>query len=346
MKILHTADLHLKKGEEQRLEIFTWLIQKAEELAVDYVVIAGDMFDSDTDATILRPQIKKILRAAPLTFLIIPGNHDATSFSKEYDYGNNVIQLVEKPFEIVERDRLTLCGIPYQDRRFNECIKNLPRDIDVVIAHGTLYDESFIYTMLDDEETRYMPMYPPHLENIARYVALGHLHARSIEKRYKNTHVVYPGSPIALDTKCVGERHFYLLSIDKKGLSLKPYRVEVSPFWTKKEFFVFPGIEQNIVNDIESYLNEIDNQQCMPYIIIKGFIAEKDRVFNNSIETIQTSCHEKFVDMRIEIEVQSWDKIIQNSMVNNFVEKTKKYDDSVRLKIFELTFPIFSKVLT
>jgi DNA repair exonuclease SbcCD nuclease subunit len=203
MKFLHTADLHIKKGEKNRIEILQWLINKAEAMQVDFFIIAGDLFESDTDAIILRQEIKSIFRASSCKFLIIPGNHDLKSYSHDYDYGDNVIQLIETPFEIIELNNLKVCGVPYQNKRFSECIKNIPENIDILTAHGTLYDESFIFSMLDDKETKYMPIYPANLENIARYVAMGHLHSKSIEKRYKNTHVVYPGSPIALDTKCI-----------------------------------------------------------------------------------------------------------------------------------------------
>ena len=92
MKFLHTADIHLKKNDQKRLQIFKWLIEKADQKKIDYFIIAGDLFDSDTDATELRPSLKKIFDRAKTQFLVIPGNHDTGSFGEEYDYGQNVIQ--------------------------------------------------------------------------------------------------------------------------------------------------------------------------------------------------------------------------------------------------------------
>lgn len=345
MKFLHTADLHLKRGEEERIEVLKWLIKEGTELKVDFFIIAGDLFESDTDATILRPALKKIFEHTKTRFLIIPGNHDVQSYSHDYDYGKNVIQLIQTPFEIKELDGLKVCAVPYQSKKFSECIKDIPDDIDILIAHGTLYDESFIFTMLDDEETEYMPIYPAHLENVARYVALGHLHSQNIKKQYKETKVVYPGSPIAIDTKCVNERYFYFLSIDKSKCKIEPIEVVVSPFWQEKEFFIFPGIEEKILENIESYLKNIDNPNIMPNIIIKGFIGEKDKDFNNHIDAINKKYKEKFRDLRISLAIQSWDKIIQNRMIKNFVEKTTGLDNELRVKIFEITFPIFNEAL-
>lgn len=345
MKFLHTADLHLKKGEEKRIEILKWLTKKADELKVDYFIIAGDLFDSNTDATILRPELIKILEETNTKFLIIPGNHDAKSYSHDYDYGKNVIQLIQTPFENIELDEVNVCGVPYQNKKFSECVENIPGDIDILIAHGTLYDESFIFSVLEDKETEYMPIYPANLENLARYVAMGHLHSRSIEMKYKGTNVIYPGSPIALDTKCVAERYFYFLDINKKELRIEPIKIEIAPYWLKKELFVFPGKEEKILNEIESHFADMDDPNIMPNIVINGFIGEKEKNFKNRIDEINKKYTRKFKDIRINIEIQSWDKIIQNRMVKNFVDKTMELDNALRMKIFEITFPIFSKVL-
>lgn len=345
MKILHTADIHIRKGDTKWIDVLKWLIDKGTALEIDYFIIAGDLFESDADASVLRSEIKEFFEKAKAKFLIIPGNHDAKSFSHDYDYGKNVIQLTKTPFEIIELDGLTVCGIPYQNKKFSECVKNIPGEIDILIAHGTLYDASFIFSVLDDKETEYMPVYPANLENLARYIAMGHLHSRSIEKNYKNTKVVYPGSPIALDTKCEDKRYFYLINIDKENLKIERIKVDISPYWLRKELFVFPGNEQEILNEIESHLAGLDVVNIMPNIIIHGFIGEKDKDFKNKIDEIDKKFAGKFENMKTTINIQSWDHIIQNRMVKNFVQKTMELDNRLRIKVFEITFPIFSDIL-
>ncbi len=345
MKLIHTADLHLKKGETKRIEILEWLVQKAQELEIDYFIIAGDLFDSDTDAVILRPELKKIFDAVSTKFLIIPGNHDLESFSHDYDYGKNVIQLIETPFEIIELNELRVCAVPYQNRKFSECVKNIPEKVDIFIAHGTLYDESFIFPLLDDKETEYMPLYPSNLENQARYVAMGHLHSRTIERKYKNTKVVYPGSPIALDTKCEGQRCVYFLNMSKKELAIKPITVDIAAYWLKKEFFVFPANEEDALDEIETYLTEIHSANIMPNIVINGFIGKKGKKFNTKIEEINRKFKTKFEDMKISTNIESWDRIMEHRLIRNFVEKTIEMDNTLRMKVFEISFPIFSEAL-
>lgn len=345
MKILHTADLHLKKEEEKRVEILRWLVNKVNEAKAELFIIAGDLFDSDTDATVLRPVVKKIFEGAKSQVLIIPGNHDENSYRPEYDYGDNVIQLVKKPFEIYAVNNLIIAAVPYQNVQFSNCIKEIPKDIDIIIAHGTLYDQSFIFAMLDDE-ARYMPIFPANLENLSRYAALGHLHARSIKTQYKKTQVVYPGSPIAIDSKCNQERVCMLVEVDKNRLAINALTVDISPYWQQKDFFVFPGIEEKILKDIEQYLKNLDKTKIMPSIDIKGFIGGGDREFASCVSKMKSTFGVGFSDIRIDAgKIQSWDRVIQNPMVKRFVEKTQSLDDKLRLKVFELTLPIFSEVI-
>ncbi|MGB3340885.1 MAG: DNA repair exonuclease [bacterium] len=345
MKFLHTADIHLKKGDEKRLQVLEWMIEKADQKKIDYFIIAGDLFDSDTDAIELRPVVKSIFERAKTQFLIIPGNHDSGSYDQTHDYGQNVIQFHKSPFEIMEKQNMIICAVPYQNKRFSECVKNIPTKIDLLLCHGTLYDESFIYSMLEDEETMYMPIFPGNLENISRYVALGHLHTRAIEKKYKNTHVVYPGSPVAIDTKCAEKRFCYIITLDTNKLEIESLEIEISPYWAKKDFFVFPGNEDTLLANIETYINGLRGQRVMPDITVQGYIAENDRAFNEKIMLFKNKYADDFEELNIESEISSWGMIMQNQMVRNFVRKTSEFDNDLRMKIFEIIFPIFSKTL-
>jgi exonuclease SbcD len=345
MKLLHTADLHLKKNDAKRLEVFAWLLDKADELKVDYFIVSGDFFDSDSDATLLRREIRKMCEAAKCIFLVIPGNHDAQSFGPDYVYGNNFRQLTGQAFQIIDASGIKICAVPYADRRFSESIRDMPRDVDVLIAHGTLYDQSFIFSLLDDEETRYMPVFPADLENAARYVAMGHLHSRCIELNYGKTRVVYPGSPTALDTKCVGERYFYLVHIDQKDLRMEKRAVEKATFWLAEDFFVYPQGEQQVLGRIEEFLQHIDDPRAMPHITVKGYIADKEKKYLDAFTDMKAKYAERFEDLRIQLEIQSLDRVMVNPLIRSFVTRTADLKNEVRMKVLEITFPVFSKLL-
>ncbi|UCF71594.1 MAG: DNA repair exonuclease [candidate division WOR-3 bacterium] len=345
MKFIHTADLHLKKGEEGRLETLGWLVKKADELGADYFLIAGDLFDSDTDGTLLRKDVRRICDAARCRFIIIPGNHDAASFGSGCDYGKNVVQLIQKPFHCLEIDSLKICGIPYQEARFSECIKELPGGIDILLAHGTVYDQSYIYSLLSDQETEYMPIFPVDLQNVARYVAMGHIHAHSVMLHYEGTQVVYPGSPIALDTKCEGERSFRLVEVNTGSIDLQEHVVENAPYYLNKKFFVYPQAEASVLEAIEEFLRSIGDPRVMPRVVVQGYIAEKENDYLEALSAVRLKHETRFPYLRFDPEIQSWDTVLANPMVRNFVAKTADLDDDLRMKIFEICLPVFSKVL-
>ncbi|HEC78622.1 MAG TPA: hypothetical protein ENI34_05710 [candidate division WOR-3 bacterium] len=346
MRFLHTADLHLKGKDRKRMEIFRWLIEEAGRLKIDYFIIAGDLFNSDTDAVILRNNLRMLFKETTVKFLLVPGNHDEKSFSDEYDYGENVIQLTTEPFHIIELDKIVICAVPYQNRKFSECIKNIPSGVDILIAHGTLYDKSFIVSSLKEIEAEYMPIYPANLHKKARYVALGHFHSRSFQKEYEGVRVVYPGSPIGLDTKCDGERVFFVVEIDQTQLKIEQRVVEAAPYWQRREFFVFPGNEEQIFDKIRNHLLGIKSTKIMPNIVIKGFIKESDRGFKDRLEKLEKEFQNKFPDMKFNFaEIQSWRTIIQNEVVEKFIDKSRALEDTLRQKVFEIVFPVFSKML-
>ncbi len=345
MLILHTGDLHLKKGEESRFEILEWLVRKASECGVDYFVIAGDLFDSDTDATLLGQRVREVFESARFTFLIVSGNHDAGSFGPDRAYGKNVIQLTETPFETIEKSGLVICGVPYQTQRFSECVRDIPKNVDVLIAHGTVYDRSYIFSALDDEETRYMPIFPDDLRAIARYVALGHIHSRPVALRYGETQVVYPGSPISLDPKCEGERSFHLVKIDKEAIRIEQHAVEKARYYVTKEFFVYPQVEKEVLDAIEKHLSGIDDLRVIPRIVVKGCIAEDEKGFLDELSSLRARHEPRLPGLRIDDKIEPWSLVLQNPMVQDFVARAAGLEDRLRMKIFEICLPVFGKVL-
>jgi DNA repair exonuclease SbcCD nuclease subunit len=345
VKLLHTADLHLKKGDDERLEILSWLLQKAAQMEADLFIIAGDLFDTDTDATLLRQRVRGMFDSARCKVLVLPGNHDEHSFGPDFEYGTNVIQLTEKPFHIVETGGVKICGVPYQNAKFSECTRNLPAGIDVLMAHGTLYDPSYIFSLLDDPETEYMPIFPPDLQNIARYIAMGHLHANFVELAYAGTTVIYPGSPIALDKKCQGERSYCLVEIDGDRVEIKKGGVEKAYYWVTREFFVYPQAEQRILSDIEEFLNGIVDPRVMPNVVTRGYIAEKEKEYSDALESMRKKYENRFKRLDFASRIQSWERVISNPMVRRFVARTSDLEDSIRMKVFDICLPIFDRVL-
>jgi DNA repair exonuclease SbcCD nuclease subunit len=345
MKILHTADLHLHKDKPDRLEILRWIIETSTVQKVDRIIIAGDLFDSDADASTMRSEVRDIFAATNALILIIPGNHDAHAYGKDYDYGAHVTQVTDIPYRIITDSGLCIAAIPFQERPFSECTQGLPDDIDVLVAHGTLYDPSFIFSVIDDIETKYMPIFPKNLKERARYVALGHLHSRFTTLNYTGTHVVYPGSPIALDTKCTAPRACAVVNINDREITVQRLAVDPAPHWEQKDFFVFPGNEDESLEGIRQFLKTADQERTQPYITVRGYSGKGDKDYRRTLDTITTHFRPMFRDFLLEQHIESWTNLMQHRMVQRFIQKTEHLEEPLRMKLYALTFPILSKVL-
>lgn len=344
MVIMHTADLHLKPDRELGLTVLKWLVHQAQQNQVRAVIVAGDFFDSDADATALRPAVKKILDAVDVRFFLLPGNHDQNSYRADYDYGVNVVQLYQRPFQLVEENGLIIAGVPYQETDFSELIRGLPNKIDVLIIHGTLYDRELIRYVADDDAARYLPVFPAQLENLARYVGLGHIHTRSFARAYRQTMVVNPGSAVALDTDCQTPRMYYRLDIDEQKLTAKPFVIEPAPIWQRKELYVFPGNETEVLKAAEEHLTRVDVRRLMPRVIIRGFTADPDGPFLKQVEEIRLRHASRFTACLVETEIKSWDQIVHQPLVGKFIKRTADLEPDLKYKMYELIFPIFSEL--
>jgi DNA repair protein SbcD/Mre11 len=86
VKVLHTSDWHIGRRfereslEEDQRAFLSWLAGQVDALAVDLVVVAGDVYDRSLpseDAVALLDDGLERLRATGATVALIPGNHDS-----------------------------------------------------------------------------------------------------------------------------------------------------------------------------------------------------------------------------------------------------------------------------
>jgi DNA repair exonuclease SbcCD nuclease subunit len=91
-RFLHSSDLHLGKRfgqmpeevradlQQARGQVIARLAQAAQECRVQHVLIAGDMFDTETPSSrVMRQGLAAMGAAADLQWWIIPGNHDSAA---------------------------------------------------------------------------------------------------------------------------------------------------------------------------------------------------------------------------------------------------------------------------
>ena len=205
MKILHTADIHLKKYQDDRWKALLNLIEigKKEKIAVFF--ISGDLFDREGEAEALKPRIRELFSNTGFKVVLIPGNHDKDAYKSGSFYGEDVVTLTDlfKPYEYKD---LRIWGFPFEPiggeeiiSKFTSLEDNLKTDkTNILLYHGELLDSFFDRKEFGEEgEGRYMPVKLSYFKDLnIDYVLAGHFHSNfSVWELEGGGYFVYPGSP-------------------------------------------------------------------------------------------------------------------------------------------------------
>lgn len=214
VKFLHTADWHLgmkysqledKAPKARKIRIDS--VQKALAHAhdVDFILVAGDLFDNNNVDKQLLNTVSKILQSTTVPIYIIPGNHDPLTLDSLYwdpvwETLNNVTIFTEsKPFSVPYCD-VTIYPSPVSQKQSKndptDWIKaddpnyNSRNEISIGLAHGNLAIEGYI-------ENPNFPIDPNRAQlSDLDYLALGEWHSyRTFQDPEGIIRTVYPGTP-------------------------------------------------------------------------------------------------------------------------------------------------------
>ena len=222
-KFLHTADLHLdsplrglRKREEASVETilgatrraFEKLIDLALDEEVDFMVIAGDVYDRDwkgyETGLFFRKQMLR-LDGAGIPVFLISGNHDAASvITRKLTLPGNVREFSSRSPDTKELEGLpvALHGMSFPNRAVSENL--VPRYPDPVRGK---FNIGILHTSLAGSEGHdaYAPCKPEELAGKGYdYWALGHVHQPQIVS--EDPWIVYPGCIQGRSVKECGER--------------------------------------------------------------------------------------------------------------------------------------------
>ena len=230
-KFLHAADIHLDSpltGLSQHDEAptetirvatrsaLTRLVDSAIDEGVDFVLIAGDLYDGDwkdfSTGISFNNEMRR-LDAQQIPVYLIYGNHDAESrVTKSLQLQDNVHVFPTQEPETVHHPSLpvSLHGQGFATQSVSENLaENYPQ------PSGNRYNIGLLHTNLGDREGHgnYAPSSLSQL--VAHgydYWALGHIHIREIH--HENPHVVYPGNTQGRHVKETGPKGCYLVTVD------------------------------------------------------------------------------------------------------------------------------------
>lgn len=197
IRFLHTADLQIgmtassvgklaKQLQDARVESLKTLLQVAAEKQVNFVIIAGDLFETNQVSQKYRQLVAQALEnAKPLRVFILPGNHDYYGPNSVYTkeefsrIGLHVQVLSERRPVLLPDLDLVLYPSPCMETRSHDSpargiVRQTGARFHVAILHGSV--PSIIGRTSEEDE--YFPMSVDELENLGMdYIALGHWHS-------------------------------------------------------------------------------------------------------------------------------------------------------------------------
>ena len=234
IKVIHAADVHLdspfrmedlQKAQARKNELraaFSSLIYWAKTENADFLLIAGDLFDSPHPTPDAVDFVLSQFRLIPSCRIIItPGNHDYVSSDSvwaKYTMPENVTlftksTLSSKKFTLNSGDIVNVYGYAFTSpildyNPFSKLTLEKSDEINLIVAHGNL----------GGDKTKDCPISLAEIRQTgADYIALGHIHNTPGIKKVDNTYFGYSGSLEGRAFNDRGERGAYKIEISKQN---------------------------------------------------------------------------------------------------------------------------------
>ncbi len=274
VRFIHAADLHLGRlfsGFSQMptqmykhlcrsgYRAFTRLVDTAIKEQVDFVILAGDIYDVELHN--LKAQAffqKEMVRLShhEIPVFIVHGNHDFMGGSSfQLAFPSNVSVFAEtvenKYLETSTGVSIELVGFSYdkqniKEKMINQYQKQYLADFHIAILHGNLGNSG---------QHQYAPFTISDLqEKQFDYYALGHIHKR--ETISSQPLAIYPGSLVGSTNKEVGEKGFYLISMDESEIKTD-FRSVADTIWMRQTIRILELTDfQHLVHQVQMQIKQ------------------------------------------------------------------------------------------
>jgi DNA repair exonuclease SbcCD nuclease subunit len=286
VKFIHAADIHLDSPltglsayadapvnmlRTATRDAFTNLVTEAIDQPVDFMVIAGDLYDGtwkDHNTGIYFCKEMGRLKKAGIPVYLLFGNHDAESeMTKKLQLPDNVFTFdTRKPTTFrLEHLKVALHGRSFKEK---ETIENLATGYPAPVPG--MFNIGVLHTALEGNSAHanYAPCSLDELHAKGyHYWALGHVHEHQIWTGAST--VVFPGNLQGRHIRETGPRGAMIVTADEYGIQeIKRLFVDVLR-WTSLE---------------------VDATECNTLSEVVGLIDEAlDRLVENSASTILTA---------------------------------------------------------
>lgn len=284
MKILHTADLHLRAFGDERWTALEAIVEVCRAEGASILAICGDLFDTDTAAEDLRTSIRELFSGNQFHTVIIPGNHDTASYKAGYYFGEQVTFFNNEDYRenVYDLDSARIIGIPFEDVEAMELLRKvrnlaplLTEDrTNIILYHGELLDAFYSRSDFGPEgERRYMPAQLSYFEDLGvDYVLAGHFHTKfDVWSIGPSGYFVYPGSPVSVTKREVGQRKVNLF---EAGEPPREYPLDTEHF-EQVDIMLNPLLDVDPLDLVRERLSEVHPMATI-LLTIGGYVAQAE----------------------------------------------------------------------
>ncbi|ATF17300.1 metallophosphoesterase family protein [Phaeobacter gallaeciensis] len=328
LRLLHTSDLHLGKRfgqfdeetraalQQARMGILPRLAETASKEGAGHVLIAGDLFDTETpSARVIRQALAAMAAADPVQWWIIPGNHDSGAaeplWAEMARHAPQNVHLLMQPTPVEIAPGATLLPAPCE-RRFAGLDRTIWMDsaetpdghLRIGLAHGAVLD-------FDRDQNGAETIATNRAESARLdYLALGDWHGDFS----LNTHSRYSGTPERDRFKHPGRGSCLLVDLPGPGQLPQLRPVEMGQYhWQDLTLDLAPG------QDIAALIREAlpgdpqDWPNCLIRIRARGWVTvdQHMQMLRFVEEQAPAFCHLSLDgdDLRIEHRAEDLDQI-------------------------------------
>lgn len=347
LRILHTADIHLRELNDERWQALKQIINLGKEKKIDILVISGDLFDKDITGEKLRNEIRGLFSKTPFEIVLLPGNHDAQSYRPGLHFGEKckiINDIDDAPFQYKD---INLFGLPFQNQSQEQILQRLrflsqktnPDKFNILLYHGELLDLFFQRDDFGSEgENRYMPSYLFYFKNLGfDYVLAGHFHTKFQDLQFgDNQFFVYPGSPISITKREIGVRGVNLFDLG----SQPNFQKLSTPYFKKIEIKLNPFQNEFSIpqKTIKQALKNLDPQAKL-LLSIQGFVncSKLKTTEKNLIKEIKEELS-KFPIDDLEFQIKDISFVLEDDLFQQFNAKLscKNFDEKQKQEIRNL----------
>ena len=321
IKFIHTADIHLAKELsynaisaadsnniflEAGRKAFKNLVQLAVKEKVDFILIAGDLYDREArsiKASRFFLKQTQYLKENNIDIFIISGNHDPAGVENEvFELPDNVHYFSSEEVEVFEYQKegktaARILGQSYRQKFESRTMYNY-----YTVPDQSVFNIALLHTALSRDNNRYVPAAKSDLltKRGINYWALGHLH--QYQKLNDNPAIYFPGTLQAHNISEQGEKGAVLVEVDS---SLKSQEKVIS-----LAAVIFKELALDLDKENLKNISELQNLAAEKLAQIKAEMTEHNKKQEFQIDALivrliikgRTELHQYVKNSREELE--------------------------------------------